>query len=207
MQSFLTNYYSEGSLDTAPALLSAAVIGIGFGFFLERGGFGSSRKLASIFYFRDFAVFKVMFSAIVVALLGSRLLAAMGLVDLSQWHQLETFLWPQIVAGLVFGVGFVTGGWCPGTALVGAVTGRTDALVFIAGVVGGSFVYALAAPAMDGFIGSGAGGVSTLPEVFGLSPGLTALLIVAAAIAAFVGSNRLVARFAQRTAAAPGGAQ
>ena len=201
MQSFLTSYYSEGALHSAPALLTAAMVGIGFGFFLERGGFGSSRKLASIFYLRDFAVFKVMFSAIVAALLGSRLLAVTGLVDIEAWYQLETFLWPQIAAGLVFGVGFVTGGWCPGTALVGAASGRTDALVFIGGTAVGSLIYAGVFPAIEGFATSGSLGVSTLPAALGLTPGVTALLIVLVAIGAFIGSNRLVAWNARRGAA------
>ena len=116
-----------------------------------------------------------------------------GAADLASWYQMETFLWPQIVAGLVFGVGFVMGGWCPGTALVGAASGRGDALVFLGGTALGSLGYALAYPAIESFATSGNSGVSTLPESFGLSPGLTALLIVIGAILAFVGSNRLVA--------------
>jgi hypothetical protein len=44
------------------AQLAALAIGIAFGFALERGGFGSSRRLAGIFYFRDMTVLKVMFS-------------------------------------------------------------------------------------------------------------------------------------------------
>ena len=78
-------------------------------------------------------VFKVLFTAIVVAMLGARLLASTGAANLATWYQLETFLLPQTVAGLVFGVGFVMGGWCPGTALVGLVSGRADALFFLVG--------------------------------------------------------------------------
>ena len=52
------------------SLVVAFLIGIGFGFFLERAGFGSARKLVSQFYLNDLAVFKVMFTAIVTAMLG-----------------------------------------------------------------------------------------------------------------------------------------
>jgi uncharacterized membrane protein YedE/YeeE len=193
MDSFLSTFYSDGTLDTSRALLAAAVIGVAFGFFLERSGFGSSRKLVSIFYLKDFAVFKVMFSAIVVAMLGARVLSTAGLVDLTQWYQLETFLWPQIAGGLIFGVGFVMGGWCPGTALVGAASGRGDSLVFLGGAGLGSLVYAGVYPWIEGFSGSGSQGVTTLSDTFGLTPGLMALVVVLLAIAAFVGSNRLVA--------------
>ena len=44
-------------------------IGFGFGFILESSGFGDSRKLAAQFYFRELRVLKVMFTAIVVAML------------------------------------------------------------------------------------------------------------------------------------------
>ena len=96
----LATFFSEGRLDTAAAFLMAGLIGIAFGFWLERAGFGSSRKLTSIFYLRDFAVFQVMFTAIVTALVGLRILIAIGRVDPSSVYQMETFLTPQIVAGL-----------------------------------------------------------------------------------------------------------
>lgn len=195
-----TTYFSDGMLGSSGALIAAAAIGIAFGFFLERAGFGSSRKLVSIFYLKDFAVFKVMFTAIVTALVGIRVLSVTGAVDLSTWYQMETFLWPQIAAGLLFGVGFVMGGWCPGTAVVGVASGRGDALMFLGGATLGSLAYAVVFPALQSFAGAGACGVSTLPETFGMSPGVTTLLVVLMAIGAFVGSDRLVAWKARRAA-------
>ena len=47
----------------------------------------------------------------------------------------------QIVGGLIFGVGFVMGGWCPGTAAVGLASGKLDALVFLGGAVLGSIIF------------------------------------------------------------------
>ena len=198
MQPFLGTFFSEGTLGTSQALMVAAAIGIAFGFFLERAGFGSSKKLVSIFYLKDFAVFKVMFSAIIFAMLGARVLAATGVADLGDWYQLETFLWPQIAGGLLFGVGFVMGGWCPGTALVGVASGRGDALVFLGGAAIGSLGYALVFPEIEPFSVSGAAGVSTLQDTLGLSPGLMALIVTVLAIGAFFGSNRLVAWKARR---------
>ena len=186
-------YFSEGTLGSSGALVAAAAVGIAFGFFLERAGFGSARKLVSAFYLKDFAVLEVMFTAIVTAIVGIRLLSVTGAVDLGTWYQMETFLWPQIAAGLLFGVGFVMGGWCPGTAVVGVASGKGDALVFLGGAALGSLVYATVFPALQSFVGAGACGVSTLPEAFGMSPGVTTLLIVLMAIGAFVGSDRLVA--------------
>lgn len=202
-----STFFSEGTLGSGKAMIAAAGIGVGFGFALERAGFGSSKKLVSIFYLRDFAVFKVMFTAIVVAMLGARLLAAAGAANLDAWYQMETFLLPQTVAGLVFGVGFVMGGWCPGTALVGAVSGRGDALVFLGGVALGSVGYALVFPALESFSKHGGGGVQTLQDAIGVPSGVMALIVVILAIGAFIGSDRLVAwnarRAVARTASAP----
>lgn len=197
----MTNLFAKGLLDAPQGLLVAAFIGIAFGFWLERAGFGSSRKLAAIFYFEDFAVLQVMFSAIVTALLGLQLVSILGLVDVSAIYRMETFLWPQVVGGLIFGVGFVVGGWCPGTAMVGLVSGKADALVFLIGGVLGSLVYAFAYPGLADFAAAGACGVITLPQALGLSNGVTTLIVVAVAVGAFMA----VERFSKRTPDAANG--
>ena len=102
---------SIGAFSFSTGLLMAFVVGIGFGFFLEKAGFGNARKLSAQFYFRDFAVLKVMFTAIVVAGLGFWWLVRLGLLDLSYTYINPTFLIPQIVGGLILGVGFVIGGY------------------------------------------------------------------------------------------------
>jgi len=135
-----------GYFGTEVGFVFAFLIGIGFGFFLERAGFGSSRKLASIFYLRDFTVLKVMFTAIVTAMLGSILLAKLGILDLSLVYVPPTFVVPFLVGGLIFGVGFVMGGWCPGTALVGLMSGSVDAASFLVGMMLGVLVWSFGYP-------------------------------------------------------------
>lgn len=193
----LATLFSEGRLDTTAAFVVAGALGLAFGFWLERAGFSSSRRLTGVFYGRDFAVIQTMFSAIVTALLGLQALAAVGLVDLATIHHMGTFLGPQVVGGLIFGVGFVMGGWCPGTALVGLVSGKGDAAVFLGGALAGSLLYAFLWPALSAFAEVGACGVCTLPERFGLSSGATTLLVVAVALAAFVVVETLAARRAR----------
>jgi hypothetical protein len=92
-------------------LVAAFVIGIGFGWALEMGGLGNSKKLAAQFYFRDLTVFKVMFTGIVTAMLLMFGAGAMGWMDLSQVYLNPTFLWPMAIGGFVMGFGFVIGGW------------------------------------------------------------------------------------------------
>ena len=94
---------SRARLDPRPRV----AIGIAFGWALERAGLGSARKLAGQFYLTDLTVFKVMFSAIVTAMLGVFWLGRLGLLDLARVYVPETFLLPQLVGGLLFGVGFV----------------------------------------------------------------------------------------------------
>jgi len=137
----INTFFNSGSLDSPAAFLASFLIGIAFGVALECAGFGSSRRLAGIFYFRDMAVLKVMFTAVIVAMLGVSYAKSFGWVTLDNVYFLHTLYAAQIVGGLIFGVGFVMGGWCPGTAAVGVASGKIDALVFLAGAVGGSILY------------------------------------------------------------------
>jgi hypothetical protein len=172
----------------------AVLLGIAFGWFLERGGMGSARKLAGQFYFTDLSVLKLMFSAILTAMLGLFWLSWAGLLDLSRVYVPETFIAPQIAGGLVFGVGFAAGGLCPGTSCVAAATGRRDGLALIAGMLAGVFVFGEAYPATAGFADSTPRGAWTLPQALGLSHGTVVGIIVAAALGAFAGAEWLERR-------------
>ncbi len=103
--------YKFGWFDFAYSLQLAGLTGVLFGFLLERAGFGNARKLVGIFYLRDFAVLKVMFTAIVVCILGLLFFSVFGWIDLSKVYLLPTYIWPQIVGGFVLGIGFVIGGY------------------------------------------------------------------------------------------------
>ncbi|MDT8377872.1 MAG: YeeE/YedE thiosulfate transporter family protein [Desulfotignum sp.] len=137
----IDTFFSTGQLGGTRALFMAAVIGILFGWVLEQAGFGSSRRLSGVFYFRDMAVIKVMATAMVTAALGMTALVASGIISLDAVFLNPTLYRAQIIGGLIFGVGFVMGGWCPGTASVGAASGKWDAGVFLAGTVCGSILF------------------------------------------------------------------
>jgi len=171
---------------SAGALAVAFGVGIGFGWWLERAGLGSAPKLMGQFHLTDLTVFKVMFSAIVTAMLGLFWLARFGIVDLSRVYVPETFVLPQIVGGLVFGAGMALAGLCPGTSCVAAATGRGDGLFVAGGFFAGVLVTALALPTMARFYGSGARGSLTLDAVLDLETGSLILVVVAAALAGFL---------------------
>jgi uncharacterized membrane protein YedE/YeeE len=193
-------FYKFGAFGDETSLLIAFVIGTGFGFFLERSGFGSARKLTAQFYLDDLAVFKVMFTAIVTAMLGVFYLSWLGIMDLALVDLVTTNLWPQIVGGLVLGFGFVIGGYCPGTSMVAAVTGRIDGMVFILGALAGMFAFGEAFPLLKGFYESGDFGKLTLPQAFHLSYGLVVFLVVVMAVGGFMGAEWVERRFAPRAA-------
>ena len=134
----IETFFGAEQLDTPRAMFAALLVGLAFGFVLERAGFGSSRKLAGIFYFRDMTVLKVMFTAVVTAMLGLSYAFALGWIAPEQVYALPTVYQAQIVGGLLFGVGFVISGWCPGTGAVGAASGKWDAVVFLLGTALGA---------------------------------------------------------------------
>ena len=189
-------FYQSGSFGEGTSLILAVLIGIGFGFFLERAGFGSARKLVSQFYLNDLAVFKVMFTAIVTAMVGVTLLAWVGWLDLSMVYMVPTYLLPQIAGGLILGAGFVIGGYCPGTSVAATATGRIDGLVYGLGLFAGMFVFAELFPWLKGFYEYGAGEAITIPEAFGLSRGVVVGAVVAMAVAGLYGAARIEKRFA-----------
>jgi len=187
----MTPLFKYGLFGEEFSLLVAFVLGLGFGFCLERAGFGSARKLAAQFYLYDMSVFKVMFTAIVTAMLGVTYLGWLGWLDLDLVYLVPTHLAPQIVGGLVLGVGFVVGGYCPGTSVAALATGRIDAVLYALGILAGTLVYAEVYPAIKGLVNANAMGQVTLPEVFGLPWGLVVFAVVVIAVVGFWGATRI----------------
>ncbi len=179
--------YGLFSADTG--LVLAFLIGIGFGFSLERAGFGSARKRVSQFYLNDLAGFKVMFTAIVTAMLGVTYLAWMGVLDLSLVYLVPTYLAPQAVGGFVLGMGFVIGGYCPGTALVATATGRYDGLLYGVGLYAGTVVFAEVYPLLKSFHNATALGPVIIPQYFGLPYGVVVFAVVLMAIGGFAAAG------------------
>ncbi len=199
----MTSVFPFGSLVAAQrelGLVVAVAIGFGFGFVLERAGFGRAPKLAAQFYGTDMTVFKVMFSAIVTALLGMVVLSGVGLVDLKAGADNATsgtFLWPMIAGGFALGVGFIVSGYCPGTSMVAMASGKLDGLLTVVGVVAGQVVWT---------------GIEHLPGVARLQnasdlghvylwellhlparagPAIVALAVTAVAVGAFFGADKV----------------
>lgn len=170
---------------SVPTIAMAALLGIAFGFVLERAGFGDAKTLAGQWYGYNFAVLRVMFTAIVVAMLGLFGLGAVGFIDVGRVQLNETFLVPQIVGGFIFGAGFAIGQYCPGTAVVACATGRVDALTYMGGFFLGVLGFVFAWPALSGFYESSNMGRVILPDTLGLPLGVVVMAVVLLALGAF----------------------
>ena len=177
--------YDYGLVGEGAGLWIALAIGIAFGWCLERSGMGSARKLAGQFYLTDLTVFKVMFSAIVTAMLGVFWLGWLGVVNVSRIYVPETFILPQLVGGIVFGIGFAIGGLCPGTSCVSAATGRVDGLMVVLGMFAGVLVTGVLFSSLEPFYNSTPRGQLTLPTLFHLPYGVVALAVVLVALGGF----------------------
>lgn len=177
--------YSLNLLSSSRALFLALLVGFGFGFALERAGFSSSRRLAGVFYFTDMAVVKVMFSALITAMLGLAYMVGFGWMRLDQVFLMPTIYGAQVVGGLLFGVGFVMGAWCPGTAIAGLASGRIDALVFLLGAIGGSILFNEFFPVLRPLYTAGDQGVQMAYSALGLSRNVFVLAFTIVAVIAF----------------------
>ncbi len=175
-------------------LVVALVLGTLFGFVLEQAGFSSSRRLVGVFYGYDMTVLRVFFTAAVTAMAGVLLLGSAGLLDTSAIFVNPTWLLPALVGGAFMGVGFLLGGYCPGTSVCAAAIGKVDALAFVAGGALGVLVYGEAYPWVEPFADATALGPIRVFDSLGISSGFFALLLVLVSVVAFVGATRVERR-------------
>jgi uncharacterized membrane protein YedE/YeeE len=178
--------YPQELLNPEYNLLIGALIGIGFGFLLEASGFTNTRKLAGVFYGYDATVVKVFFTAAVTALIGLFILHYMGWIDITKTFYPKTFWIPTLIGGAIMGLGFIIGGFCPGTSLSAAATGKIDAMVFILGVMIGIFGFIFSYETVwEGLRKAGNMGRVNLPQWLGIKEGLFIFLFTVLTIVTF----------------------
>ncbi len=150
-------------------LAIALLIGVVFGFLLQKGGATEYRVIIRQLMLRDFTVLKIIFSAIITGMAGVYLLSHLKIADLS----IKPFnVWPVIIGGLVFGVGFALLGYCPGTMAGAFGTGSIHALIGIIGMLIGAGVYASLYTRIQKKLGIMDLGDLTIQDHFDISPWL-----------------------------------
>ena len=177
--------YLNNLISSDTNLLLAFIIGIGFGFVLESAGFSSSRKLAGIFYGYDTVVLKVFFTAAITAMTGLLFMSLFGWIDLSMLYINPTYITSAILGGVIMGLGFIMGGFCPGTSLCAAAIGKIDGLVFFGGIFIGMFIFIEGYPLWDKLFHAQFLGSPKINDSLGLSQGVFALIVIIAALAMF----------------------
>jgi rhodanese-related sulfurtransferase len=180
------------SADNPLTYIVFLVIGFFFGYILESAGFGNSKKLAAQFYFRDLTVLKVMFGAIVTAMVLLFTMIGLGILDYNLVWVNPTYLSSGIVGGLIMGVGFIIGGFCPGTSLTAMATGKIDGIFFVLGGLTGIFIFGEVEKFFDNWWQtSGYLGRFTLMDWLGLPAGVVVTLVVLMALFMFWGAEQL----------------
>jgi len=176
---------TNGIIDPGWNNYIALLLGMAFGFVLESAGFSSSRKLAGVFYGYDFVVLKVFFTAAVVSAIGIYLMGHLGWLDVSKLYIQPAYLHSTIVGGIIMGVGFIMGGFCPGTSFTGVAIGKIDAMLFSVGMFIGVFIFGELYPLFEKLYNEGNLGYITITDYFGIQPGLFILGLTVVALVAF----------------------
>lgn len=178
--------------------ISALFIGIAFGFILEQAGFSSSRKLAGLFYGYDFVVLKVFFTAAVTAILGIIFLGYFNVLDISVLYVNPTYIWGAIIGGAIMGLGFIFGGFCPGTSVCAASVGKIDAMAFIGGTFIGIFIFAEAYPLFESIHLGYFFEEKYVYNVLGVSKEWFAFWVIVVAIVAFAITSKIEQNYKNR---------
>ena len=123
-------------------IILAIILGIAFGFALDRAQANNPQKIINMLRLKDFHLMKVILFAIGFSSLFLFILLALNIIDTGHLT-VKPLYSGVIIGGAILGIGFAIGGYCPGTGVVAAARGRKDALVFILGGLAGAFVYML----------------------------------------------------------------
>lgn len=169
----------------------AILIGIAFGYILEASGFSSSRKLVGVFYGYDFAVLKVFLTATLVAVIGLHYMDYLHWLDIEQLFIQPTYVWAAIIGGVIMGVGFLAGGFCPGTSLCAVGIGKIDGIVFTLGLFIGILVFSEAFDWLEPLYEKSFLGHITMSESFNSSPYLIIFIFTIVSLLAFFFSDMI----------------
>lgn len=166
-------YHSNENLQRVIGLL----IGIGFGFLLQKGGATSYDIIIGQLLLTDFTVLKLMLSAVIVGMLGIHVMKSLGWIE---FHTFPGSIGASMIGGILFGIGFGILGYCPGTVAGAIGQGQLDALFGGAvGILIGAGIFAKFFPIInEKFQDRGKFPAETIPEFLGWSRWAVVILFV-----------------------------
>ena len=142
------------NFDSPIMIVNGILTGMVFGFLLHKAGVTRYQTILGQFLFKDYTVLKVMLTAITTGAIGIWSMRAVGMEF--PMHIKAATLIPNIVGGLIFGVGMALLGFCPGTGVAAIGDGSRHAVAGLLGMFAGGIAYAYTYPLIqDGFLKSG----------------------------------------------------
>ena len=124
-------------------IILAILIGLIFGFVLQKAGAANPQRIIDMLRLKDLHLMKTILLGIGLSSLLLFTLMALGIVDNSNFSVKTAYI-GVIIGGAIMGTGWAIAGFCPGTGIVAAGAGRKDALFFILGGLVGAFIFTLA---------------------------------------------------------------
>ncbi len=118
-------------------------------------------------------------------MVGLLFFSLFGWTNLSLVYINPTYLTSAILGGVIMGLGFIMGGFCPGTSFCAASIGKIDAMVFVVGLFIGVFIFTEGYPAWKEIYMAKFLGYPKISTVLNLSDGVLALLVILAAVGMF----------------------
>ena len=171
-------------------LIAGAITGLVFGFLLQKGGVTRFNVIVNQFRLKDFTVLKVMLTAILLGGLGIYIMKGIG-VEFAM-HIKATHILANTIGGLIFGVGMVILGYCPGTGVAAIGDGSKHATFGVLGMLFGAAIYAELYPwAKSHILNVGQLGKVTIPSEIGVSPITFLILLSIGAIIAYAISTKI----------------
>lgn len=109
-----------------------------------------------------------------------------GLLDMSLIYINPTFLWSAIIGGLIMGLGFVVGGFCPGTSVCAIAIGKIDAMIFIVGAFLGVIVFAEGYPIFEPLFKATNLGYPRFFETLGISQNVFVFIFIVVSLSSLL---------------------
>jgi uncharacterized protein len=171
--------------------LFALILGVLFGFALNKAGLTRYTKIVNQFRLTDMTVMKFIMTALLTTMVGLFPLKMMGIIKFPAIP--ATYVVGNLVGGLIFGIGMAGAGFCPGTAVAGAGEGKWDYIVpGLLGFLTGAVIFGLT---YTGFMPqllkiANYGGV-TLPELWNINSYLAIFVFALLSVALFYMIDRM----------------
>jgi len=149
-------------------IILAIIVGGAFGFVLDRVGATNPNYIIHMLRLSKLHLMKTILLGIGFSSVLMFAGILIGLIDVAHMSVKAAYL-GVFIGGIILGLGFAISGFCPGTGLTAAATGRKDAWFFILGGLVGAAAYMItySKVASTGVLDKLLGGKATVAAIDG----------------------------------------